>query len=81
MAINITYKLAIRNGFVEIPDDFVHRASLTPEQVLAVIPGSVRRREVLVARRIMDQEWIELPAFDTAAGPAQDYYKALRDVV
>jgi hypothetical protein len=79
--INITYKLAVRNGFVEIPDDFVHRTSLTPEQVLALIPGSVRRREVLVARRIIDQEWIELPAFDKADGPAQDYYQILRNNV
>jgi len=62
----------------EIPDDFVHRTSLTPAQVLLLIPGATRKREVSVARRIIDQEWIELPAFDKADGPAQDYYQILQ---
>ena len=77
--IDIQHKLAVRNGYVEIPDDFVHRASLTVEQVLALIPGAVRKRQVGVSQMIHDQEWIELPAFDKADGPADDYYQILRD--
>lgn len=77
--INIQYKLAVRNGFVEIPDDPVHSTSLTPEDVLVLIPGATRKRQVHTACRIIDQEWIELPAFDKADGSAQDYYEILRD--
>jgi hypothetical protein len=76
--IDIQYKLAVRNGFVEIPGDEIHKTSLTPEDVLALIPGSVRRRQSSAQYRIIDQEWIELPAFDRASGPSEDFYEILR---
>lgn len=79
IAIDIQQKLAVRNGFVEIPDDLVHKTSITVEEALALIPGAVRRRQVGVARLIHDQEWIELPVYDKADGPALDYYQILRD--
>ena len=83
MAVNIDiqHKLAVRDGFVEIPDDPVHPATLTVDQVLTLIPGAVRRRQAFVASQIIDQEWIELPAFDRAATPDQDFYQILRDAV
>ncbi|MEM3097439.1 MAG: hypothetical protein QXU32_01800 [Nitrososphaerales archaeon] len=78
VSINIQYKLAVRNGFVEIPDQPKYSTKLTVDDVLALIPGSVRRRQVHTANRLIDQEWVELPAFDKADGPASDYYKTLR---
>jgi hypothetical protein len=81
ISIDIVHKLAVRNGFVEIPDDFVHRVSIPVTLALSLIPGSVRKHQVGVAKRIIDQEWIELPAFDKADGPAQDWYQILRNNV
>lgn len=77
--INIQYKLAVRNGFVEIPGEPHHSTSLTPEDVLVLFPTAVRKRQVHTALMITDQEWIELPAFDKAVGPAEDYYTILRN--
>lgn len=78
--IDIVHKLAVRNGFVEIPDDFVHRVSISVVLALSLIPGSVRKYQV-GAKRITDQEWLELPAFDKADGPASDWYQILRNNV
>lgn len=40
-SINVERKLAVINGFVEIPDgQFNLRTKLTPDDVLALIPGS-----------------------------------------
>lgn len=77
--INIQHKLAVRNGFVEIPDQPKYSTKLTVDDVLALIPGSVRKRQTHSAMQIIDQEWIELPDFERADGVASDYYQALRE--
>jgi len=79
--ISIERKLAVINGFVEIPDgQRTLRSKLTPEDVLDLIPGSSRIR-VGLASRIVDQEWIVLPAYDRFADaqPADDFFQILRD--
>ena len=77
--INIERKLAVRNGFVEIPDGPLLRTSLTPEEVLSTIPGSKRIRIGLAPSRIVDQEWIILPAFDRFDGAPEDFFEILRN--
>lgn len=77
--IDIQYKLAVRDGFVEIPDKPDFRSKLTPDDVLSLISGSVRKRQAHTPRQINDQEWIELPAFDKFDGASQDFYQIIRD--
>lgn len=81
-AIDIERKLAVVNGFVEIPDgQRTLRTKLTPEDVLSLISGSKRIRIGLAPSRIVDQEWILLPAFDRFADtqPPADWFQILRD--
>jgi hypothetical protein len=67
-------RLPIINGFVAVPDDqIVHPTTLTPEEVLALIPGSTK---IKVGEQESDQEFIELPAFEFAA--PEDWYAILR---
>lgn len=75
--INIQNKLAVRDGYVEIPDAMRYRQAVTVAQALAAIPGSVRRRETSSKYIISDQEWIELPAYDRSASQT-DWYQTLR---
>ncbi len=79
-AIDIERKLAVINGFVEVPDlQRTARTKLTPEAVLLLIPGSTRTR-VGLPSRIVDQEWIVLPTFDRFADaqPPEDWFAILR---
>jgi hypothetical protein len=67
-------RLPIINGFVPVPDDQVlNPTTLTPEQVLSLIPGS---RVVKIGEHESDTSFIELPAFDYAA--PEDWYAILR---
>ena len=67
-------RLPVINGFVAVPDDqIVHPTTLTPQDVLNLIPGSVL---VKVGAHESDQQFVELPAFDFAA--PEDYYAILR---
>ena len=76
MAITITRRLAIINGFVEIPDGQRRfRTSLTAADVLSLIPGSTLERE---GTMVGDQEFILLPAESRQAGPQLDYFQILR---
>ena len=75
--IDIRRKLAVINGFVEIPDgQRTARTALTPSQVLNLIPGAVRTR--VGNSQIIDQEWIQLPDFDRSDGYPEDWYAILR---
>lgn len=77
--ISIQNKLAVRDGFVEIPDAMRFRQALTRDEVLVLIPGSVAKRESSSKYRISDEEWIELPAYDKAVDPTPtDWYQTLR---
>jgi hypothetical protein len=67
-------RLPIINGFVAVPDDqIVHPTTLTPEEVLALIPGSTK---IKVGLQESDQEFIELPPFEFAA--PEDWYAILK---
>lgn len=75
--ISIQNKLAVRDGFVEIPDAMRFRQTLTKDEVLALIPGSVAKRETCTKYIISDEEWIELPVYLTSAHQT-DWYQTLR---
>jgi len=77
--INIERKLAVINGFVEIPDARLGRTSLTPAQVLNTISGSSRTR--VGVYKIIDQEWAKLPEYERTDSPQppSDYFGDLRD--
>jgi hypothetical protein len=67
-------RLPVINGFVAVPDEQIeHPTTLTPQDVLALIPGS---RLVKVGEHETDQQFVELPPFDFAA--PEDYYAILR---
>ena len=67
-------RLPIINGFVAVPDDqILHPTTLTPTEVLTLIPGSTK---IKVGQQESDQEFIQLPAFDFAA--PEDWYAVLR---
>lgn len=85
--ISITYKLAVRDGYVEVPDGLLYRYAVPVDsahmvalsQVLTLIPGSKVTRESKNPSRISDQLWVELPAFDRSANPmTTDWYQTLR---
>jgi hypothetical protein len=85
--IGITYKLAVRDGYVEVPDGLLYRyavpvdsAHMVPlSQVLTLIPGSKVTRESKNPSRISDELWIELPSFDRSQNPSPtDWYQVLR---
>lgn len=75
--ISIQNKLVVRDGFVEIPDAMRFRQTLTEAEVLALIPGSVSKRETSTRYIISDEKWIELPVYDRSAHQP-DYYQTLR---
>ena len=80
--INIELKLAVINGFVEIPDgQRTLRTKLTPADVLDLIPGSSTTRLWDGNSRIVHQEWIVLPQYDRSSTtrPPEDWYQILRD--
>lgn len=86
--ISITYKLAVRDGYVEVPDGIIYRyavpvdsAHMVPfTKVLTLIPGSTVTRESKNPSRISDQLWVELPAFDRSQNPSPtDWYQTLRN--
>ena len=76
--INIVHKLAVRNGFVEIPGKLATDINQTTAEALVLISGSTRKRQ-LSGSILLNQEWVVLPAFDSFSQPASDYYKTLRD--
>jgi len=75
--INIQNKLAVRDGYVEIPDAMRYRQAVTVAQALAAIPGSVVKRESSTQYKLSDQKWIELPAYGRSASQT-DWYQTLR---
>ena len=70
-------RLPIINGFVAVPDEQIeYPTTLTPQDVLTLIPGS---QIIKVGKHESDQQFVELPAFDYAA--PEDYYAILRAAV
>jgi len=67
-------RLPVINGFVAVPDDQIKNpTTLTPQDVLTLIPGS---QLIKVGDHETDQQFVELPEFDYAA--PEDYYAILR---
>ena len=67
-------RLPVINGFVAVPDDqILHPTTLTPHDVLTLIPGS---KIIKVGQHESDQDFVELPEFVFAA--PEDYYAILR---
>lgn len=83
--ITITHKLAVRDGYVEVPGSEVYAYAVPVDRahmvalsdVLTLIPGSKVRREAHAPSRIHDQLWVELPAYDRS-GSQTDWYATLR---
>jgi hypothetical protein len=81
--ITIRRRLAVINGFVEVPDGQLRfRTSLRPADVLAIIPAAtyVRRSPWNPRQGVLqlDQQFIVLPDEGSTAGPAMDYFELLR---
>lgn len=84
--IGITYKLAVRDGYVEVPDGLLYRYALPVNKnhisladVFDLIPGSRVKYETNNPSKISDQLWVELPAFDKSQRTSPtDWYQTLR---
>jgi len=75
--IQIERKLAVINGFVSIPDGGrTLRTSLTPDDVLTLIPGSELIQ--ISGDQRSDAEYIKLPVFDAPGGPPEDWFATCR---
>jgi len=67
-------RLPVINGFVSVPDDqILHPTTLTPANVIALIPGS---KLIKVGVHESDQQFVELPPFEFAA--PEDWYAILK---
>lgn len=81
--ITIARKLAIINGFVEIPNSRIQgKTAVTPEEVLAAIPGSkiVNLTESGLRPR-HNMKFIELPVFDHMESYPDDWFNTLNGLV
>ena len=90
----IKVRLPVINGYVQIPDDqILHPTTLTPDDVVSLIPGStimflgIGEYEGLTIdkigsgetyRKLNGQLFVELPEFDRAGGYPSDWYQTLR---
>ncbi len=73
--IDIYPRLAVVNGYVEIPNSYSNaKTYLTPTQVVALIPGS---EEVAIAK----QKFVQLPVFDRSDPYPDNWFKTLNDQV
>lgn len=77
----ISRRLAIINGFVEIPNsESDGKTALTPSMVLSLIPGAQLLND---AKGVANQNFIELPEVDSDGVPMypEDWFKTLLDAV
>jgi hypothetical protein len=81
--ITITRKLAVINGFVEIPNSRIQsKTAVTTEEVLAAIPNSKRTQLTNNGLRPRhNMKFIELPVFDRTEGYPEDWFKTLNGLV
>lgn len=77
--INIERKLPVINGFVQVPDKQITGSrSITLASAQSLIAGS---DDVRVGNsRIIDQEWLVLPAFERLDDTV-DHYGTLKDAL
>jgi hypothetical protein len=68
-------KLAIINGFVEIPNGLErHKNKITEAEALNLISGSS-----VVIESYSDRRWFVLPEYEVKEGPTEDYFAILRE--
>lgn len=95
VTINIQRKLPVINGFVSIPDgQAFKRTSLTPQDVITLIPGTTIMRmgrglggqvldptfiQITSVSRQVDRLWMVLPDHNRTTGAPEDWYEILRD--
>lgn len=73
--ITIQRKLAVINGYIELPNGYImHKTSLTPNEVIALVPGSEKVETV-------NQQFIQLPSYQRGNGYPEDWFKTLIDNV
>jgi len=73
--INAERKLAIINGFVEIPNGSErHKNKITEAEALNLISGSS-----IIVEQFSDRRWFVLPDYEVREGPAEDYFAVLRE--
>lgn len=74
-------RLPIVNGYVVIPGLENHRSSLTPDQVVSLIPGAYQPVGTMVTKytgRVRNDRYIILPAYNPDEGFPEDWWAILR---
>ena len=84
--ITITRKLAVINGFVEVPNARIQaKTAVTPEDVIdgtGAIEGTKRRRLTESGGRPRhNMKFVEFPAFDSRYGYPEDWFAELNGMV
>jgi hypothetical protein len=70
----VTRQLPVINGFISVPDDqILHPTTLTPQDVINLIPGA---KLVKIGVHESDQQFIELPSYVFTA--PDDWYAILK---
>jgi len=75
--ITISRKLAIINGFVEIPNTKIEsKTAVLPTSVLSSIAGT--KRVTINGSRLRSMRFVEFPAAVAYNPPIVDYYEAVK---
>lgn len=83
MMITITRKLAVINGYVEIPNARIQsKTAAVTADVLSAIPNTKRQRlSENAGRPRHNMKFVEFPAFDSFTGYPIDWFGALNGLV
>jgi hypothetical protein len=79
--IYITHKIVAINRYLDVPDANPTATAITVTSAIANpdLAGS-KRKFLLYGNKSSNQEYIELPAFESFSKPAADYYSILRNM-
>lgn len=73
--IDASRRLAIINGFVEIPNGLErHKNKITEDEALNLISGSS-----VIVESYSDRRWFVLPEYEVKEGPSEDYFSILKE--
>lgn len=78
--ITISRKLAVINGFVEVPNTKISsKTAVLPSSVTSAISGS----EIITINgsRLRSMQFVELPAFSAYASPIRDDYATIKALI